>query len=139
MKIILQDNRRYVLRFDKGDEVVSGIFKFMQEQQITACTFSGIGSALEVEFGYYNQHLKQYRKKPYVEEMEVVSLIGNGSIMEGKPAVHMHGIIGRLDFTLLGGHIFKLVTLATCEIFLIKLEGNLERKNNPEWNLNLLI
>ena len=126
-----------MFRFDKGDEVFAGISKFMEEQKITACAFNGIGSTSEVELGYYNQHLKEYRKKPYLEELEVISLIGNGSMVEGKPAIHAHGMFGRNDFTTLGGHVFKLVTLVTCEIFLIKMDGNLERKNNPEWNLKL--
>ena len=57
----------------------------------------------------------------------------------GRPAsLHAHGSFGRTDFSVIGGHVFKLVTLATCEIFLIKLDGEMKRKNNPDLQLNLL-
>lgn len=138
MKIALQDHRRYILRFDKDEDIIAGLGVFMADQKMTACFFSGIGSTGEIELGYYNGHLKEYRKKPFFEELEVISLIGNGGIMDGKPAVHAHGMFGRTDFTTVGGHVFKLIVAATCEIFLIQLDGELKRGKNEEFNLNLL-
>ena len=138
MKAVLQDNRRFLLRFDKGDDVMAGISDFMAKQNFQAATFSGIGSCSEVELGYYNIHLKEYRKKPYFEDLEIVSFNGNGAIFEGKPVLHGHGMFGRTDFTVFGGHVFKMVANATCEVFLIHLDGKMERKKNEEFNLNLL-
>ena len=140
MKVILQDNNNYILRFDKGETVFQGLADFMSSQQISACNFSGIGSCSNVELGFYNPFLKEYKKKPYIDEMEIISLTGNGSILDSdkKPTIHAHGIFGRIDFTVLGGHVFEIVVLATCEIFLTKLNGTMTRKNNPELNLNLL-
>jgi len=138
MKISLQDNRRFVLRFDKGEEVVGGLAGFLKEQNFTAAAFFGIGTASEIELGYFNPHLKSYRKKPFFEDVEILSLQGNGGVLSGQPAIHAHGSFGRTDFTTFGGHVFKLVALATCEIFLIHLDGALERKNNPDFNLDLL-
>lgn len=139
MNISLQDSGRFVLRFDKGEEVVEALAQFLKQQNIQACAISGIGTADELELGFFNGHLKNYRRKPFLEELEIVSLIGNGGMSEGQPVIHMHGIFGRNDFSLLGGHVFKLVVLVTCEIFLTKLEGVLERKSNPDFNLNLLV
>jgi len=138
MKMILQDNRRYILRFDKGEEVFAGLAEFAAKNQIQAAVFWGIGTVSEAELGFYNSFLKQYRSKPMLENFEIISLIGNISMLDGKPSLHAHGSFGRTDFSVIGGHVFKLVTLATCEIFLIKLDGTLERKNNPELNLNLM-
>ncbi len=78
MKISLKDNEKFVLRFDKGEEVIAGIASFMKEHGVYACSFSAIGSAAEVELGYYNSFLKEYRHKPFVENLEVISLNGNG-------------------------------------------------------------
>lgn len=138
MKIALQDNRRYILRFDKGEDVIAGIEKFMVESNSSAATWWGIGSCSEVELGYYNSFMKEYRKKPFAEDFEIISLTGNGSMLSGKPAVHAHGMFGRTDFTAIGGHVFKLIVSATCEVFLIKLDGQLGRAQNPDFNLNLL-
>ena len=127
-----------MLRFDKDEDVISGIQDFMKAQNIYACAFFGIGAAASVELGYYNTFLKDYRKKPYVDEMEIASFSGNGGITDGQTAIHAHGVFGKNDFTVLGGHVFKLVVSVTCEIFLIKLEGALERKLDSDFNLNLL-
>jgi len=139
MKIILQDNKTFVLRFDKGEEVFSGLQKFMQDQQISACVFKGIGACVEAELAYYNEHLKDYRKKPFYENMEIVSLIGNGGLMEGKPIIHAHGVLGRTDFSIVGGHFTKIMVSPTCEIFLTVLNGALQREKNADFNLNLLV
>lgn len=138
MKVIIENGRRYVLRFDNGEEVVGALKKFMADAGIKACSFSGIGSCSSVELGYYNSHLKDYRHKPFNEDMEVVSLLGNGAAGEDGPAVHLHGIFGRTDFSLIGGHVFKLHTAATCEIFAIRMDGEMARKKNETWNLKLL-
>ncbi len=139
MKIILQEHEKYVLRFDKDEEVFAGLTEFATANNIGAATFTGLGTCSMVEMAYFNPFLKEYRKKPYRENYEIVSLIGNIAKLDGKPAIHAHGSFGATDFTLLGGHIFQIVVLATCEILLTKLEGNMERKNNPDFNLNLLV
>jgi predicted DNA-binding protein with PD1-like motif len=138
MKIILQDNNHFVLRFDKGEEIFAGLSDFALKNNVSAATFTGLGTCSMVEIGYFNPFLKEYRKKPYRENYEIVSLTGNLALLEGKPAIHAHGSFSATDFTMLGGHVFKIETLATCEIHLIKLDGKMERKNNPDYNLNLL-
>lgn len=138
MKVVLEDSFKYVVRFDKGEEVFQGLIEFAEKNQITAAVFWGIGTVSEADLGFYNPFLKQYRSKPVVENFEIISLTGNLAVLDGKPAVHAHGSFGRTDFSVIGGHVFKLVTLATCEIFLIKLTGEIRRKNHPDFQLNLM-
>ena len=138
MDIVLQDSGNYILRFDAQEEVISLLGEFMAAQGLDAISFYGIGSASSIELGYYNSNLKEYRRKPYYDSLEVISFMGNGSKMDDKPVIHAHGLFGHTDFSTLGGHVFKMVTLATCEIYVTKLTGLLKRKNNPTFNLNLL-
>ena len=138
MKIVLKDNRRYILRFDKGEEVFIQLQEFLMQENIAAAAFNAIGACGEIEVGYFNINLKDYRKKPFYEELEIVSLIGNSVMSEGKPMVHAHGMFSRADFTTLGGHVFKLVVSVTCEMFLIKLDGQMNRKLDEGTNLKLL-
>ena len=139
MKLILKDTNQFILRFDKGEEVFVGIVNFMKEHSLSACSFSAIGSVSEVELGYYNPFLKEYHKKPLVENFELISLNGTGAMLNNEPVIHAHGMIGRTDFTVLGGHIFRLFTLATVEAYVIVLPGSMQRNKNDEFNLNLLV
>ncbi len=139
MKVILQDNRRYILRFDKGEEVISLLTNFLQENKITACYFSGIGACEGPEIAFFNPHVKEYRKKVILEELEILSLVGNGSVKDSVPILHAHGVFGKNDFSTVGGHVFKLPVSVTCEIFLINLDGQINRENNTDFNLSLLV
>lgn len=139
MKIILQNSANFVLRFDKGEEIFEGLAKFMKDQAVSACSFTAVGACASMELGYYNLHIKDYRKKPFVEDLEIISFIGNGGIKDGQPVIHAHGLFGRTDFTVFGGHVFKLVVSVTCEVSVAKLDGALERKLDEGFNLNLLV
>jgi predicted DNA-binding protein with PD1-like motif len=139
MKVILRDKNQYVLRFDKDEEVLEGLKKFMKDEAVSACFFYGVGACQSVELGFFNEHLKDYRKKPFVDNMEIISFAGNGTLADGDPALHAHGSFGGNTFSVIGGHVFKLTVSVTCEIFLTKLDGVMERKQNSDFNLNLLV
>jgi len=139
MKTILQDNRRYVLRFDKDEEVFETLKKFLASEKITASAFSAIGASKLVELSYFNLEAKKYQNKVFEEDLEVISLTGNSGALNNIPVLHAHGMFSRADYSTLGGHVFKLVISATCEMFLIKLDGKMERGLDENTRLNLLI
>ena len=138
MKVILQDQNQIIVRLDKGEEFLECFAKFMQEQNIKACAFSAIGACDSVELAYYNQHLKEYRSKPLLQEMEVLSLTGNGAMKEGQPFIHAHGVFGSNDFSVVGGHVMKLSVSPNLEILVTKLEGEMKREKDSASNLFLL-
>jgi predicted DNA-binding protein with PD1-like motif len=138
MEVILRDNRRYILRIDKGEEVFSSLLEFADRQNVLAAAFQGIGACGEVEMGDFDLKTKTYNKHTIKENLEIISLIGNIAVLDNKPALHAHGSFGRPDLSVLGGHVFKVVVSVTCEIFLIKLDGDLQRNPDKDSNLNLL-
>ncbi|MEK7617892.1 MAG: PPC domain-containing DNA-binding protein [Patescibacteria group bacterium] len=138
MKITLKDGRRYILRFDKGEEVSENLKKFIASENIGASYFSAIGACGLAELSYFNLETKKYQNKVFEEDLEIVSLTGNSSLLNNNVALHAHAVLSRADFSTLGGHLFKLVVSATCEVFLIKLDGKMERKLDEGMNLNLL-
>jgi uncharacterized protein len=138
MKVILHEDKKYILRFDKGEEVFGCLTEFMKDNSVSGCAFSAIGACSFAELGYYNTKIKGYSKKEFFEDMEIISIIGNGSLKEGNPIIHAHGSFAKTDYNIIGGHIFKLVISATCEIFLTVLEGGLKRELNSDMNMNWL-
>jgi predicted DNA-binding protein with PD1-like motif len=138
MKLILQDKNYYVLRFDKDEEVFAGLTEFIKQQAIGACVFSAIGACNSVELAFFNAHIKNYRRKPFVDDYEIASLTGNASLKDGQPVIHAHGAFSSNEFSVIAGHVFKMVVSVTCEVFLTNLEGTMERKPNPDFDLDLL-
>ncbi len=138
MKAILKDNNKYILRFDSGDEVISGIENFAQEQGKKAGFFKGIGASNKAVLAYYNLDDKKYQDKSINERMEIVSLTGNVALFENKPIVHAHGILSDEKYNTIAGHVKKLVVSATCEVFLEALDSEIKRGYDENTGLNLM-
>jgi predicted DNA-binding protein with PD1-like motif len=137
MKIILKDSRRYTLRFDKGEELMQGLIKFAEEEKIEAGWFFGIGAIAEVVLSHYDLDTKKYSDQEIKEKLEIINLLGNIAKMTGKTIIHAHGSFSDPEMQLIGGHVKKLIVGPTCEIFLIKLDGKIEREFSDEIGLNL--
>lgn len=138
MKIILSDENTYVLRFDKGEEIIAGLTAFAAEREITAGVFSVIGACREIILAYYHLEDKTYQDKTLYEDMEIVSVTGNIGQMNDKVMIHAHGVVSDIDLETHGGHIKKLVISATGEVILQVLKGKLTRTFDPDTGLNLL-
>jgi len=136
----LQDapERTYVLVFEKGEEVVGGLETFAEEEGLTGSAFTGIGAFESVTLGYFEQERKDYRRIPIDEQVEVVSLVGNVAIDDGKPQIHAHVVVGKIDGTAHGGHILEARAWPTLEVVLHEQPGHLQRRTDPETGLALL-
>ena len=82
---------------------------------------------------------KKYRTAAKLEEqVELLSLIGDVALAEGKPQVHAHLVVGRSDGTAHGGHLLKAVVRPTCELILTENPQHLEKRFDPESGLALI-
>ncbi len=138
MKIILKDNRRYVLRFDRGEELIEGLIKFAESEKIETSWFFGIGAISEVMLSHYDLDTKKYSDKEIKEKLEIISLLGNIAKMQDKIIIHAHGSFSNPQMEVRAGHVKKMIVGPTCEIFLIKLGGKIEREFSDEIGLNLM-
>jgi predicted DNA-binding protein with PD1-like motif len=48
------EERRHVLVFDKGDEVVASLLQFAKQEQLTAASFTAIGAFSDVTLGFFD-------------------------------------------------------------------------------------
>jgi uncharacterized protein len=75
----------YALIFNTGDQVVSGLKTFAGEQHLAASHFTAIGAFQDVTLSYFDWEKKDYIKIPIREQVEVLSLVGDITISDGKP------------------------------------------------------
>ena len=66
MKLIT-DSKKYILRFDGGEDVVAELISFCGKENILAATFTGLGACGKVVLSYYdltnkNTLIKHLRK-----------------------------------------------------------------------------
>lgn len=137
MEIIKNQKNKYILRIDRGEEVIEQLKYFCEENDIKAAFFNGIGATDEVDLSWYDVDEKKYETKHLDKKMEIVNLTGDIAEHEEKMIIHVHGIFANRDMTTQAGHIDKLVVSATCEIVLETFEGKIEREYDPKTGLNL--
>ena len=86
--------RSYALVFDTGDEPVSLLTRFAEEHGIKAARFTAIGAFSEAVVGYFDWQRKDYDKIAIREQVEVLALVGDIALAEGKPKLHAHVVLG---------------------------------------------
>jgi uncharacterized protein len=139
MELIKQENSFYLIRLAYGEELREEIEKFCAENGIKSAWFNAIGAAKDIEIATYNLEKKEYDTKQFAEMFEVVGVMGNISIKDDdKPFMHAHGSFSRPSLEMIGGHIMRCVISATCEIALVKQDGQIQRKHDGFTGLHLL-
>ena len=105
---------------DKGEELLSALKQFAEENQVASAFFYGVGAADRIKVGVYNESLGNYVYTDYRMHMEISSLTGNIFLHERRPFVHAHGVFSGSGMSL-GGHIAECEISRVCEIHLTKL------------------
>lgn len=138
MKSILHNSQYEVVRFSQGEDVVGGLLQLAEKNKIKGAWFWAIGSAKEVELAFYDLQQKKYLNKKFSEPLEILSSQGSLGTKSGRPVVHWHGLFGRFDYSVIGGHIHQLIANATVEVFIQKMNSSLTREFDSQTGLNLL-
>ncbi len=126
------------IRLVRGEKIQESLQNWAQNEGIGHAFFHGLGALEEAELGYYELATKEYHRKLFPGEAELVSLNGNLSILEGKSFAHSHVALGDKEFRLYGGHLFEAKVAVTVEIYLHAGNRRIERKMDSSIGLNLL-
>ena len=138
MKLILHENNKYVLRFDRDEELLEALRTFCDAESVASGFFFCLGAAEKITIAYYNINKKEYEDKDLDIHLEITSMLGNISTSDGRVTIHCHGNFSDKDMRVYGGHVKKLAVSATCEVILEKFEGKIGRALDKDIGLNLL-
>jgi predicted DNA-binding protein with PD1-like motif len=128
----------YILRIDKGEELVETLKQFCADQNITLGSISGIGAVNKATVGLFETATKQYHSTELTGDFEIASLTGNATTMNGKPYLHLHIVLADRDHNTRGGHLNAATVSATAEIIIHTAPAAIDRKFSEEIGLNLL-
>ena len=129
---------RYVLRLEAGEPVIQTLTEFLSQHRIGFTNVSAAGAVNRVRLGYWNPASKQYQFSDFDEQFETVSFQGNGSLTEGKAFLHIHGVFGRSDYSVVGGHVKEAWVYPTFEVWLRTEEIPIRRTRDQATGLDLL-
>jgi uncharacterized protein len=134
------DGRRtYMLVFDVGDEVTSGLLNFATENHLQGSHFTAVGAFQDVVLGWFDWKAKEYRRNPIPEQVEVVSFAGNIAVApNGEPGLHAHAAVAKRDGSAWGGHLLEAHVRPTLEVVLTESPTHLRRKVDPRYGIALI-
>jgi len=142
MKTALLDERgglrTFVIVLATDDEAVKSLTSFAVNQRLAASHFTAIGAFSRAVVAYFDWSAKQYRHISIDEQVEVLSLMGDVTIEDGKPKVHAHVVLGKADATAHGGHLIEASVRPTLEIVVTETPRPLHRRFDPASGVALI-
>ncbi len=130
--------RTFAVILATGDEVMACLKDFVTREKISAAQISAIGALSDVVLEYFDWEKKDYMKIPLREQVEVASLLGDVAEADGKPAIHLHIVVGRRDGGAMAGHLGEAHVRPTLEVILTESPAHLRKRHDPESGLALI-
>jgi hypothetical protein len=112
---------------------------FIEKEKISAAQITAIGALSDAKLNYFDWDKKKYEPIPVTEQVEVASMIGDVALSpEGKPALHIHVVLGRRNGSALAGHLSEAHVRPTLEVILTEPPVHLTKVHDPESGLALI-
>jgi predicted DNA-binding protein with PD1-like motif len=128
----------YVIRLERGDEIIDSLKTLVEKEEIRGGFFYGLGAVKNVSLGYFDVEKKEYKEKSFEQDFELTSMIGDVAFSGDKIIVHAHVTLAGEDFKVVAGHLNQAAVTATTEIVFNPVEGKLSKKTDPSTGLNLM-
>jgi predicted DNA-binding protein with PD1-like motif len=130
-------NRELIVCLKHGADLIQSITELARNKGIEAGSFTAIGALQCATLGYYDQKNHEYREIKIDSPHEMASCVGNISLKNGEPFVHVHVVLADETGNTKGGHLSQGIVFAA-EVHLCQLEGpRLERKYDEVTGLSL--
>ena len=129
---------KYVLRLDKGEEIVESIKLFCKKENVIFGSINGIGATNDITVGLFLTEKKQYESNNFKGDFEIAPLVGNITTMNGELYLHIHVNFSDKENKSYGGHLNSAIVSATMEIVIDVFDGTIDREFDEEIGLNLL-
>lgn len=127
----------FVIRLEKGEELVRTLTQFCSEQNIKSGWVSGLGAAIWAELAFYHLDQKAYEFDRINELLEISNLTGNITQVNDKPFLHLHVTVADMNYHSYAGHLKELAVGGTCEVFIQTFEQPINRIHNDGIGLKL--
>lgn len=121
---------KYVVRLDKGDEILNSITEFCKQTKVSLGNITGIGACDKAVLGVFDCKTQTHIEKEFSGHYEISSLLGNITNLNGEPFVHAHICLSGSDYSTIGGHLHSAVINIIGEIIIDIIDGEVGREFN---------
>lgn len=128
----------YLIKLEKGELIQKTLHNFALAESLQAGWVQGIGVLKDPELGFYQSSSKDYLKKTFEGEWEILSLNGNLTTKDHQAFMHCHISLSGPDFQCIGGHLFEATIAAAGELLFQPFPFQINREFDEETGLHLL-
>ena len=117
------DGNAAFVRLDRAADMLEALNEAAQRLETEAGTVQAIGAVSELVIGFFDQERKEYRTNSFPSAFEIGSGVGNVSLKDGDPFVHLHVVATGPDGASVGGHLMEGTTVYLIEAYFRRLGG----------------
>ncbi len=114
----------HLVRLNYGEDLYDGLAAFAKERGIRAAAVNCLGAVRRASLRYYDQEAREYRDFVLDEHLEVVAGVGNVSLLDGEPFLHLHAALADADGRAFGGHVNAGTEVFALEATIWELTGD---------------
>jgi len=121
-----------------GARIPDDILAIAKTEKIFTARVEAIGGVEELRLAYFNRRTKRYEERDFKEFLEVTGILGNVTLKDGKPFLHIHGTFGRRDLSALAGHVMTAKVFPLLEVVITPTKNRALRRFDDEMGLNVI-
>ena len=134
---LTKDKDKYFISLSKDEYINETLLDISNKESIKSGWISGVGAMYEIEVGYFDVDKKDYIRKSFPGDYEILGISGNISIKEGNRFIHTHVTFSDENFNVFGGHLFDAKIAAAGEFMINTCNFEIKRKFNKDIGLHL--
>ncbi|MBF0263116.1 MAG: DNA-binding protein [Magnetococcales bacterium] len=132
--------RCWLGRLPHDGDLLAELNAFCRTHGIQVGRIEGVGAVKRACLGFYDQTRHAYDYLTYEEPLEIVQMVGNVSLKEDKPFVHVHITLSDHTGRAFGGHLAPGTILFAAEVLIQALHGDPPRRGfDPTTGLPLWV
>ena len=132
------DGNLHVVRIDRGEKIMESLLNYIRKHKIKSGFLTGIGAVNPCEIGWYDLDGEIYRTTIIEGNCEITGVVGNIAWIDGDPIVHAHIMLGKKDYSVVGGHLIEGTISVTGEFWITQSEIAVGRKPVEPAGLKLI-
>jgi uncharacterized protein len=116
------DGRAAFVSLERGEDLLDGLNGAAAALGLEAATLQVIGGLEQATVGYFDPKTREYLPTS-TGQVEISSGLGNVSIRDGKPFIHLHLVLSGPDGVAVGGHAMEGCRAFVVEAYVRTLDG----------------
>ena len=128
----------HILKPPFGSDLLRELEAYVRTKGINLAWLWGLGAVSRATIRYYDQPKQEWIDLDLDQRLEVAGLVGNVSLMNGEPILHVHVTLADHKGRCYGGHLGHNTLVFNLEVLLVTLSGPpVTRKLDPQTGLTL--